>query len=590
MNARTTSIVAVMFLALGGGAGFLKLVSPAMAERDKQQGENKSLLAKAGALNTEIAELERKLNSMAMGSIQYFDLSHEENKKRVMEAKTVETLASIAEILNDNQIRVQALDPKGETEGLNKPVPHTPAPQLSPGASPGAPVAAAATPTPTPTPVPGATTPPPPIRLTHKMFRFEIEGEYPNLVKALKEIQGLPRAISVNAFNVKLVNDEKSLAARAAGGGGKKSPTSDSLSLIGLAFDVSVTFLMDTGGIQMAEPSAMPTAAVPHAAGWLAELGDWFCAPAYAAPGPRTVVRPPNAVKGVTWANGALTLQTVNGSMPTFRVLGARPGFMAIELQRTVTTVPVFFHPVGPGVRQVVAMPSPTDPLATHLAISVDPGTRMRVVMSPTHQLQIFVDGGKALPVAAKPTVPAAKPAQVTVKPVPAAAKAAPAVAGAKPMPVTAAPLAASRPIIAILPPHRVGTAPAPVAAGRAASTPVNAVTRIQAPSSSLKIVVKPNTAPAPAALEPEGDRISAEAIRAWERQQLRQTTAASAPLHMENTPVVIAAPLAARPQDHSLVQAPEMAQTVVALPVPLPVAKPVAKPAAVAAKPPLAA
>jgi hypothetical protein len=624
MNARTTSIVALMFLALGGGTGFVKLVSPAMAERDKLQNQNRDLTGQSNKLNADINELEKSLNAMAMGQISYFDLSREANKPRTMEAKTVETLASLTEILNDNHIRIQALDPKGETEGLNKPVPKPPSPSPAPGASPGA-AAAAPTPTPTPTLAPGATPPPPPIQLTHKMFRFEVEGEYPDLVKALREFQGLPRAISINDYQVKLVNDEKSVASHPQGAAGKGSPTSDSLSLIGLTFDLSVTFLMDTGGLQLAQPTSVPASPVPHAATWLADLGGWLCPPAEAAAAqPRPAVRPPNAVKAVRYANGVLTLQTATGSTPTFRVLGSRPGFMAIELQRTVTTVPVLFHPSGPGVKQIVAMPSPTDPLATHLAISVDPGTRLRVALSPTKQLQIFVEGLHASkPAAPGANVLAGHPAAVTpaagarpAAPKPAAAPAsaskpanAPAPAAAKPVivpvpvagkAVTAAPLAAQRPIVAVLPPHRVPTpaelpgakpaAPQPaklpvappsqVAAGKLAVAPPSQVAQGKptataaaparvgtTPASSLKIVVRPNAAPIAAALEPERDHVAPETVRAWERQQLRATSAEGSSLHLDHERVPVAVPVQARPQDPTLVGAFPVAQTVVALP-----------------------
>jgi hypothetical protein len=254
-------IVVAGFL-VGGGAGWWLFVAPPLKVREErtrqragEQGIQRELAAKLGRL-----EAARKNQGLAR--IAYFDLRNSPNPGRAMEAKTVETLAGLTTIFQDQHLEIQALTPAGETVGLNKPVP-TPVPTTAPGASPSPGVAA------TPTPAVSAT--PEPIRLTHKVFRVILRGEYDDIVRALNEIQALPQAISVNQYTVKLVTEP-------GGPGATPPPGAASPSQLELAFQLTISFV--TGEPAQTAPK---TSSLDRFLAW---SWSWVELPAEAAPHP----------------------------------------------------------------------------------------------------------------------------------------------------------------------------------------------------------------------------------------------------------------------------------------------------------------
>ena len=131
MDRKTVLAVAVLALVLGAGGAGLAVVKPAMEKRDQLRAEQMRLVAERTTLGGEVRVLEGQLHGMAMSTISYFDVSVETDPLRTVEAKTVETLKSLTEIFNDHNIKVQSLEPKGETTGANKPIP-TPKPTVAP--------------------------------------------------------------------------------------------------------------------------------------------------------------------------------------------------------------------------------------------------------------------------------------------------------------------------------------------------------------------------------------------------------------------------------------------------------------------------
>ncbi len=434
MNRSTVAIIAVATLLLGSGVSGLLFVKPEWEEQGKLTRDKAAQASQKASLAAQVATLEAQVKRHAMGEIAYFDLRTSPNQRREMETKTVETLASLTEIFNDNKIDVQILTPKGETQGLNKPVP-TPAVSAGPaaGASPGAPAA-----TPTPTGSPSGPPTEAPVQLTHKAFTFSIRGEYPNLVRAMTEIQGLPRAISVNQFDLSLVR-----APGAPTPGPDDAPVSESL--LQLDFQLSVTYLM-AGGLPAQAPGAPPAGApAPGAPGgapsakpislellhWAA---NWLGEPAYAAElatPAKAPVRTRFEVTGVTSAGGDLVVRTRRG-VPRYH-FSTSASRLVLELEETRLGAAAMLAARVPGVRAVSARPSTTDPNAAVIVVETD-GTRFIPVFEGS-QLRL-----RAFALPARPTQPrvAAQPAAAQ----PAAAR--PAVAKA----VLARPAAAPKPAI----------------------------------------------------------------------------------------------------------------------------------------------
>lgn len=286
MERKTVMATAVLALLLGSGTAGVAIVKPALDKREALRLEQNRLSGDKNRLQGEVKQLSEQLHGMAMSSIAYFDVSRDPDPPRTVEAKTVETLKSLTEIFNDHHIKVQSLEPKGETTGANKPIP-TPKPSPSQGFTDAVAGAVGLGATPSPAADPNAVPTPPLISLVHKVFKLEVEGEYPDLVKALGEIQGLPKAISINEYKLQLVSATK--APDGASGDASPAPGAPS-SLLGLEFQMSITFLLSRPDMApLPDPAASPAKV---GAAWWSGLAEWWCPPAAAAEAPRPTPRP----------------------------------------------------------------------------------------------------------------------------------------------------------------------------------------------------------------------------------------------------------------------------------------------------------
>lgn len=401
MNRSTTLYIAVATLVLGSGTSFFAFVQPALTEQAKLKTQKAGLEAQKTSLSVQVKDLEGKAANAAMLDIAFFDLRTSQNQRRELETKTVQTLASLTEIFNDHKIRVQELAPTGETVGLNKPVPSaapsggSPAPGESP--APGAPGAAAVA-----TPAPGTPTTPPPISLTHKAFKLKVRGEYANLVKAMNEIQGLPKAISVSQYNLQLLDKGQDTPAAPAPGEQKapESPTA-----LEMGFHVSITFLM-AGGSPVAAPSpgAVPVGQAPVTdllsfAEWI--LGGAAHAAVDAAPLPQTpavavapaaqpAVVPATAryrLNGVVAENGGLRLVT-GGGTPPYTLVGITRNKAVLELSNT-SLAPGATASAAPGGAIVDVRVVATKPGVVRVVVETDGSKRLLAQLDRAERLRL---------------------------------------------------------------------------------------------------------------------------------------------------------------------------------------------------------
>ncbi|MEB3328578.1 MAG: hypothetical protein VKQ33_05040 [Candidatus Sericytochromatia bacterium] len=261
MNRIALAGLVVAGFLVGGGAGWWLFVAPPLKVQEDRTRQRAAELGLQRELEAKLGRLEAARRGQGLARIAYFDLRGSQSPLRAMEARTVETLGGLTTIFQDQHLEIQALTPAGEVLGLNKPVP-TPAPVAAPGASP--------TPTAAPTPTPGLSPTPAPIRLTHKVFRVTLRGEYDDIVRALNEIQALPQAISVNQYTVKLV------APPAEPGAAPPPPAGGSASQLELAFQLTISFVLG-------EPAAAgpQTSVLQRLGAW---AWAWFEQPAEAAP------------------------------------------------------------------------------------------------------------------------------------------------------------------------------------------------------------------------------------------------------------------------------------------------------------------
>ncbi|MEB3196727.1 MAG: type II secretion system protein N [Candidatus Sericytochromatia bacterium] len=345
--------VAVAALLLGSGGSGWFMLKPELERKERLTAERNGKLGQKVTLQAEVVALEAQLKQQAIGALAYFDLRTAADRRRAVEAKTVETLGSLNEIFADRHIVVQALTPLGESEAFQKPIP-TPAPSSGPGASPtpspGAPVAAEVSPAPTPTP---------PVSLVHKSFKLVVRGEYEDLTAALLEMQALPRAISVNQYDVRLVTKPGEAPAELEAG---LSP-----SLLELDFQLSITFLLQ--GPSLPAISSRPAGG----AAWLAALDAWLMPAAAAAeasdpppliPDPASLppLRPPmgrdaSPAPQVSTAPAATSALPVSSGAPGPRS-AASPGAPA---HPTLSSAPV--TPVASAFGAGLPSPAATAPL-----------------------------------------------------------------------------------------------------------------------------------------------------------------------------------------------------------------------------------
>lgn len=258
MKRATIAIVTLTTLLVSGGVSAFTVLQPVRDEHSKLEESRRAKLQQRRGLEAQAQELEARLKRQAIQSLAYFDLRRTPDKRREIERKTIETLASLTEIFNDRHIVVQTMLPKAESAGFQKPVP---------ASSPGADLMASAS---VPTPAPQASPTPPPATLIHKPFQVVVRGEYEDIVSALQEIEALPRAISINQYEVALI--------RQPGETAEGEDAAVSPSALELRFECSITFLLDA-------PSAAPAASVSHHGlrPWTQSLWHLLMPPAHAA-------------------------------------------------------------------------------------------------------------------------------------------------------------------------------------------------------------------------------------------------------------------------------------------------------------------
>ncbi|MNS44227.1 hypothetical protein D3C72_766650 [compost metagenome] len=401
MNRSTTLYIAVATLVLGSGTSFFAFVQPALTEQAKLKTQKAGLESQKTSLTVQVKDLEGKAANAAMLDIAFFDLRTSQNQRRELETKTVQTLASLTEIFNDNKIRVQELAPTGETVGLNKPVPSA-APSggsPAPGESPAPGTAAVAT------PVPGTPTTPPPISLTHKAFKLKVRGEYANLVKAMNEIQGLPKAISVSQYNLQLL--DKGQDTPAAPAPGEQKAPGESPTALEMGFHVSITFLM-AGGSPVAAPSpgAVPVGQAPAPVTDLLSFAEWILGGAAhaavdAAPLPQTpavavapaaqpAVVPATAryrLNGVVAENGGLRLVTAGGT-PPYTLVGITRNKAVLELSNT-SLAPGVTASAAPGGAIVDVRVVANKPGVVRVVVETDGSKRLLAQLDRAERLRL---------------------------------------------------------------------------------------------------------------------------------------------------------------------------------------------------------
>lgn len=256
---RSTIILAVLgSVLLSGGATTWLVLQPAQEAHRKFEETHHSKVKQKKSLEIQVQELQARLKQQAIDTLTYFDLRKTGDKRREIERKTVETLATLTEIFNDRHMVVQTVLPKAEVTGFKKPIP-TPSPVSDPVAS----VAVSSSP-------PSTVVTPPPASLLHKSFQVVVRGEYEDIVEALQEIEALPKAISINQYEVAWV--------RQPGEAADKEDATLSASALELRFEFSITFLLD------APSSASVSSRVPQTGdSWFDVLCGLLVLPAEAA-------------------------------------------------------------------------------------------------------------------------------------------------------------------------------------------------------------------------------------------------------------------------------------------------------------------
>lgn len=433
MKKSTTATIAIIALLLGSGASGLLYAMPAHQEQDKLKGQKSSLTREHKKLTAKVEAEEAKLNGMAMDTISYFDLRKAPNKRRDLESKTVETLASLTEIFNDNKIKVVDLTPGPEVSGVTKPVPQV---ELTPEEAKKAEEAKQAAAVKAKAekkkkkkkkkkgdPEEATEAKGPEIDLVHKQFKFTIRGEYDNLVSALSEIQGLPKAISVSQYDLKLIN------ATGLTDGGKKAKKNTAVveavspTALEMSFQMSVSFLMSGGPdtSKKKKPAEEPEAKKKAAAaptGWL--LADyWLGLPAEAAEekAEKPVSKAPRFhFKGVKYENGVLRVETGRGT-PHFEATGLGARKFVVTLKETTMAESRVDYEIGQGgIVSAHAEKDPKHPGVIRLVIETDGKHRFQTKTDARFRLTV-VPSGK-IPHESPASQPAA--AKAVAKPAPA--------------------------------------------------------------------------------------------------------------------------------------------------------------------------
>lgn len=419
MNRSTTLYIAIATLVLGSGTSFFAFVQPALTEQAKLKAQKAGLETQKASLQAQVKDLEGKATSAAMLDIAFFDLRVSLNQRRELETKTVQTLASLTEIFNDHKIRVQELTPTGETQGLNKPVPSAaPSGSPAPGATPAAPGTAPAAAAPGAAPA-GAAGTPSPIQLTHKTFKLKVRGEYSDMVKALNEIQGLPRAISVNQYDLQLLDKAADTTKPAQP---DQKGRVETVTALEMGFQVSITFLM-AGGTPPQPAPAAPVGALPSADGlqafvtWLlggeARAAEQVGAVPHALP---SVAAPQAAtakyrLNGVSIRNGAVHLQT-SGGTPPYSLVGLTRNKAVLELSNTAIAPGAEREAAGAGAIRGLSVLSPK-PGVVRVVVETDGSKRLKTTLDRYERLQLVTAPWNEAPRAAdkRPAAVAARPA-----------------------------------------------------------------------------------------------------------------------------------------------------------------------------------
>lgn len=446
MKKSTTATIAIIALLLGSGASGLLYAMPAHQEQDKLKGQKAQLQREHKTLKAKVEAEEAKLNGMAMDTISYFDLRKAPNKRRELEAKTVETLASLTEIFNDNRIKVVDLAPGPEVSGVNKPVP---AASLSPEEAKKAEEAKQAEAIKAKAEAKKkkkkrkkkgeeaeeATEKGPEIDLVHKQFKFTIRGEYADLVTALNEIQGLPKAISVSQYDLSLLSNA---------GAGKKGAKKNAVvvedvspTALQMSFQMSVSFLMSGGPstdkkkkTDEAADAKKKDAALPEI--W--RVADyWLGLPAEAAEPVASADKKPavtrrHTFKGVKFEQGVLRVDT-GRTTPRFEATGLSPRKFVVTLKDTTMVETRAAYQIGEGgIVSAVAERDPKHPATVRIVIETDGRHRfqaktdgkLRLTVAPAgkipHESPTAAAQAPAKPQAQKPAAPVAQQPAATAK------------------------------------------------------------------------------------------------------------------------------------------------------------------------------
>ncbi|HEY9724148.1 MAG TPA: hypothetical protein V6D47_19255 [Oscillatoriaceae cyanobacterium] len=384
MKRSTAVFVAIATLLLGSGFSGLTFVKPALDQQGKLTAQKRQLTQTQLQLKEQVDALQTKLKGMAMDSIAYFDLRNSPDRDRAVEAKTVETLNSLNEIFNDDHLRVVELDPDNTAAPAPTPTPSgAPSAKANPGASPS----------------PGA------IDLTRRSFDIEVHGEYSNVVSAITAIQALPKAISIDGYEVHLIHDP--LQPEAGGDGTKPA---DSPTALALTFQVTITYLMSGGP---PEPSPSPNghlSALP--AHWAGQAIEWvFGEPADAAVASATAATGgPCRFVGVAFEHGHLAVRTLPG-VPRYDLASGKGG-MTLTLQGTHLEHPGVSYAINQGgIKKVTASAVNGQ---VRLQIETDGHVKLVAHEDASHHLELAAASAAASPAeaasnAARPT-PSALP------------------------------------------------------------------------------------------------------------------------------------------------------------------------------------
>lgn len=269
---------------------------------------------------------------------------------------------------------------------------------------------------------PAAAGAPPPISLTHKAFKLKVRGEYADLVKAMAEIQGLPKAISINQYDLQLL--EKKAEAAAAPqpdkDGHVESPTA-----LEMGFQVSITFLM-AGGTppQPATPAPgtigviAPTTGLDAFVTWLlggeARAVEQVGAVPHALPSLPAAGATKYRLTGLSLQNGQLKLATTGGT-PPYTLVGLTRTKAVLELANTAIAPGAEIEAQGPGTIRMARAAS-DKPGVVRIVVETDGSARLKAALDGYERLHVVTAPWQEPARATAPAQPKRTAAQAPAK------------------------------------------------------------------------------------------------------------------------------------------------------------------------------